>query len=374
MALLEMPFLDLTNPADGTGSLRAAAQNNILLRRWARAEDVQRLDLWRAQIYAIDDPLHLQWCWASMTHHAPAWENLSVSKLKEWMPLWLHFLQIPEAVWATTSNIELPRVEGDWIHHVRRIVHTLDAKPLYQHWESHGYSSNVFWKAAVTTFSTIPAIAESLQDVWLNELQQHRTDPSLLFLWVPMAAASVPSVPPIFNQWLQTLIQDDPPSARLLQLRQGCTTPAWLDAIYVHSMLGVFEQRHDHPQPPVHTNMHAVWNSIRHCSYEGRLIIAEALLRQPDLNNATARWPLNFQEMTRTVQDAAPHMDIRAWGTAPWLAGLLHILPEFAKVLVFHDILPVTPAQAHQLVLLYQNNIELPDSAELFTNLEIEIP
>ena len=130
MALLEMPFLDLTNPADGTGSLRAAAQNNILLRRWARAEDVQRLDLWRAQIYASDDPLHLQWCWASMTHHAPAWENLSVSKLKEWMPLWLHFLQIPEAVWATTSNIELPRVEGDWIHHVRRIVHTLDAKPL----------------------------------------------------------------------------------------------------------------------------------------------------------------------------------------------------------------------------------------------------
>ena len=57
MALLEMPFLDLTNPADGTGSLRAAAQNNILLRRWARAEDVQRLDLWRAQIYASDDPL-----------------------------------------------------------------------------------------------------------------------------------------------------------------------------------------------------------------------------------------------------------------------------------------------------------------------------
>lgn len=374
MALLEMPFLDLAPSSEEEGSLRLAAQTNLKNEQWARAEDVHRLDIWRAHVHASDDPFHQQWCWISTTQHAPAWEHLSIGKLKEWMPLWLHFLQLPEVAWISARQKEKSRPEADWIHGVRQMVPSSNAAPLHRLWDHHEYPPNVFWKAAVVAFSTIPKVANSLLTPWLNELKLHRTDPSLLFLWVPMAAMASPTVPSEFSSWLHTLMRDDPPTARLLQLRQGCTTSLWLDAIYLNSITGTLAQRHTPPQPAVHTNLQTIWNSIQECSYETRLQVTAALLSQPDLDSSVSRWPLNFQAMTRTIQNAAPHLDIRVWGTAPWLAGVLHVLPEFAKVLVFHDLLPVTPAQVHQLVLLYQNNQELSDSAELFANLDIDTP
>lgn len=383
---LDIPYIDID---DTMASLREAlarqSHARIQTRDWEKADNVLDLELWKQRILQTDDAAYMQWCWLSTAFAAPSWTRMNSAQIKEWTPVWLHFLHMDDASWDKVSSLENGRLETQWIRHLRDVLHAQSAQPLLDWWtlrekEGNTGEDDFFWKAAHATLADSPEIAATLTDAWLSELTLHRTDPALLFDWSRCAAMSLPEMPQGFRHWLRELLRQDAPVSRLLAFRQGYANPAWQDSAVREVLHGVCLQEHSAPWPLVPTNVQQLWNIAPLCAYPIRLDIAKNFLESKDLLVSSERWPLDYPAMERVIHKAAPDADLSQWGTAPWLAGLLHVLPEFATVLLFHDVLPVSPAQAHSLVLLYKDNCEWakhPDlykfSSELFENDTINI-
>jgi hypothetical protein len=379
---LDIPYIDID---DTMASLRQAlakdAHARLERRDWQSPELVRDLTLWKQRIMQTDDPAFMQWCWLSTAFSAPSWSRMTPAQIKEWTPVWLHFLEMDEASWVKTEPLENGRLETQWIRHLRDVVHTQSAQPLLDWWklreniEGHDGDHDFFWKAAHATLANTPDIAESLTTAWISELKLHRVDPALLFDWSICVARTMAAMPADFRHWLRELLRQDAPATRLIQFRQQYETPSWQDSLTQEVLHGVCSQEHSTPWPLVPTNIQNLWNNVPLCSYPVRLDIAKNFLESKDLFSSSERWPLDYPAMERAIHKAAPDADLSQWGTAPWLAGLLHVLPEFATVLLFHDVLPVSPAQAHALVLLYKDNCDwakhpdlYPFSSELFEN------
>lgn len=376
---MDIPYIDID---DTMASLREALAKDSLARIDKRDWQGPELDLelWKQRIMQTNEPSFMQWCWLSTAFSAPSWARMTTTQIKEWTPVWLHFLQMDEDSWAAVAPLENGRLETQWIRHLRDVVHAQSAQPLLDWWklreqEGPDVNHNFFWKAAHSTLAGTPVIAASLTDAWLAELSLHRTDPALLFEWSKSVSRTSPQMPQEFALWLRELLRQDHHETRLLQFRQLYENPQWQDSVVREVLHGVCLQEHSTPWPHVPTNIQQLWTVVPFCAYTTRLDIAKNFLESKDLEISSERWPLDYPAMERAIHKAAPEANLAQWGTAPWLAGLLHILPEFATVLLFHDVLPVSPGQAHSLVLLYKDNCEWaknPDlynfSSELFEN------
>lgn len=383
---LDIPYIDIE---DTMASLKKAlatdSRARIKRRDWQAPELVRDLDLWKQRIMQTNDPSFMQWSWLSTAFSAPSWSRMNSAQIKEWTPIWLHFLQMDNDSWAAVAPLENGRLETQWIRHLRDVVHAQSAQPLLDWWklrETEGKEGehDFFWKAAHATLATTPAIAASLNEAWLEELVLHRTDPTLLYDWSRCVSLSIPEMPNGFRRWLRELLRQDAPATRLLQFRQQYDNTSWQDSVVREVLHGICLQEHSVPWPHVATNIQQLWTIVPQCAYAVRLDIAKKFLESKDLIISSERWPLDYPAMERIIYKAAPEANLSQWGTAPWLAGLLHILPEFATVLLFHDVLPVSPTQAHSLVLLYKENCEwaknpdlYPFSSELFDNESITI-
>ena len=382
----DIPYIDID---DTMASLRQALAQDSLARienrDWQSSDLVHDLDFWKQRIMQTNEPSFMQWSWLSTAFSAPSWSRMNPAQIKEWTPVWLHFLQMDDDSWAAVAPLENGRLETQWIRHLRDVVHAQSAQPLLDWWkfrekEGNDGDHDFFWKAAHATLANTPVIAASLTDAWLAELTLHRADSALLYDWSRCVAQSMPQMPEGFRHWLRELLRQDAPSTRLLQFRQQYENISWQDSVVREVLHGVCLQEHSIPWPHVATNIQQLWSVVPHCAYPVRLDIAKNFLESKDLLISSERWPLDYAGMERIIRTAAPEADLAQWGTAPWLAGLLHILPEFATVLLFHDVLPVSPAQAHSLVLLYKDNCEwekhpdlYPFSSELFENESITI-
>ena len=378
---LDVPYIDIE---DTMASLREvlSKQSHARLekRDWEKPELVADLELWKQRILQTNDPQYMQWCWLSTAFSAPSWSRMTPAQIKEWTPVWLHFLQMDEDSWSAVAPLENGRLETQWIRHLRDVLHAQSAQPLLDWWklrekEGHEGEHDFFWKASHATLANSPAISSTLTEAWLQELTLHRVDTALLYDWSRCASHSLTHMPSQFGTWLRELLRQDAPMTRLLHFRQYYENPNWQDSAMLEVMRGVCLQEHSAPWPHVATNIQQLWSLLPTASYSVRLDVAKAFLESKDLLVSSERWPLDYPAMERAIHKGAPDADLALWGTAPWLAGLLHILPEFATVLVFHDVLPVSPAQAHSLVLLYKDNCEWaknPDlyqfSSELFDN------
>ena len=384
---LDIPYIDID---DTMASLRQALAKDSLARiearDWQSADQVHDLVLWKQRIMQTDEPSFMQWCWLSTAFAAPSWSRMTAVQITEWTPVWLHFLQMDDESWAAVEPLENGRLETQWVRHLRDVLHAQSAQPLLDWWklrekiEGHDGDHDFFWKAAHATLAKTPQIAASLTDAWLDELTLHRADPALLYDWSRCVSQSMPDMPEEFSRWLRELLRQDAPATRLLQFRQQYDNPSWQDSVVREVLHGVCLQEHTTPWPHVPTNIQHLWSSVPQCAYPVRLDIAKNFLESKDLELSSERWPLDYPAMERVIHKAAPEADLGQWGTAPWLAGLLHILPEFAIVLMFHDVLPVSPSQAHALVILYKDNCEsaknpdlYPFSSELFENDSITI-
>lgn len=370
---LNIPYIDID---DTMASLRQAlakdANDRIEKRNWEATVLVHNLDFWKQRILQTNEPTFMQWCWLSTSFSAPNWSRMTPYQIKEWTPVWIHFLQMDEESWAKVEPLENGRLETQWIRHLRDVLHAQNAQPLLDWWalrqkEGAEGDHDFFWKAAFATLANSPTIAASLSAAWLAEMTLHRTDPSLLFDWSRCASQSFPEMPVEYGHWLRELVRRDDPVIRLLQFRQGYASPSWQDSVVREVLHGICLQEHSSPWPPLSTNIQQLWSIAPLCAYATRLEIAKTFLEAKDLTISSARWPLDYLAMERIIRKAAPEADLSQWGTAPWLAGLLHVLPEFAKVLLFHDVLPVSPAQAHSLVLLYKDNCDWATNPDLYT-------
>lgn len=383
----DIPYIDLsTTMASLRATLARESLARLKARDWEKPENVLDLELWKQRIMQTEDPAYMQWCWLSTAFSAPSWSRMTASQIKEWTPVWLHFLRMDDTSWALVEPLENGRLETQWVRHLRDVVHTQSGQPLLDWWklreqeEGQDNDHNFFWKAAYATLADSPVIAASLNNAWLDELTQRRTDPELLFDWSRCAARNQPSMPDGFRIWLRELLRQDLPVSRLLQFRQDNAHAGWQEDVVREVLHGICLQEHSAPWPHLATNAQQLWAIVPTCSYPARLDVAQHFLESKSLEVSSERWPLDYKAMERVIQKAAPSADLAQWGTAPWLAGLLHILPEFATVLIFHDVLPVSPDQAHSLVLLYKDNCEWakhPDlykfSSELFENDTITI-
>lgn len=369
---MDIPYLDID---DTMASMRKAlaedARVRIADRDWEKPSIVRDFSIWRQRITQTNDPVYMQWCWLSTVQSAPSWERMNVLHTKEWMPVWLHFLQMDDASWSLVKPLENGRLETQWIRHLRDVLHAHNVQPLLDWWSLRSDANvdddqNFFWKAAFATLAESPELAETLNNYWILELSKHRTDPGLLFEWSYSAASTMAVVPEEYREWLRDLIKRDTPVIRTLPFRQAYTNTLWQDTMVQDILHGACQQEHTSPWPPLPTNIQQMWPLVSHCSYRTRLDIAQNFLATGDVFSSSERWPLDYHKMERTIYRAEPNADLAHWGTSPWLAGLLHILPEFAHVLVFHDILPVTPVQAHDLVILYKDNCEWEKHPELY--------
>lgn len=351
-------------------ALALEARARIDAREWASPALVLNRNLWKQITAQTDDQTHMQWCWISTSLHAPGWERMNTAQTKEWIPFWLQFLQLSSHSWECVKTLESGRAESQWIRHLRDAIHAQHAQPLLDWWSSNtqegAKNNDFFWKAALTTLGQYPNIEKTLNPVWIDELQKHTTDPAFLFQWSEKAARTLAKPPPVFREWLKNLLKCDDPLTRTLSFRAIYTDTPWLESMIEDVILGVCAQEHTAPWPHIPSNVQQMWTMIPECLYATRLNIAHHFLKDPHIVISSSRWPLDFQKMERTIYAAEPEADLSLWGTAPWLAGLLHILPEFSHVLSFHDILPVTPIQARSLVALYKDPLFSNVPSELF--------
>ena len=358
---MDIPYLDLEDTlADSRLSLSKQASTALSQRQWAASGIVNDLPLWKAHIEQTNDPVFMQWAWLSTVWNAPTWDKMTMLNMRQWMPVWLHFLRMDDKSWLGVQDLENGRLESQWIRHLRDVLYAGNAQPLLDWWNGHQTldvvppNADFFWKSAYVTLAQSPDIAGTLYDAWLVELTRGVVNPGVLFEWSSLLSQRHPNPPKIFEDWLSSLVEDSDMAVRTLFFRQPYGDPSWTASLCREVMRGVSKQQLPHTALP--SSIQTVWGMIKECDYVARLDIANVFLSAADVHACSERWPADYHSMERCILHADPNADLSRWGTAPWLAALLHILPEFANVLLFHDVLPVTPAQAHNLVVLYQDH------------------